>query len=142
MSLQDNYHGSWPARQHRDPEQDDTLFGIVQQVRSVAEDHGIDDAYEQITVMGNDEDHTVASLGDLDRSFYDGIEGIELSYTLADDQELELTYSRSIFDDTLDCRVRGDAALREAIEEATGNLLYGTGLDRLTDIGRSWWRDI
>lgn len=142
MVLRDDYHGSWPARQHRDPGQDDSLFGIVRQVRSVAEEHGIEDAYEQITLMANDETHTVASLEAMDRSFYDGIEDVELSYTLVDDQELELAYSRSIFDDALDCRVRGDVSLREEIEDATGNLLYGTGLDRLTDIGRSWWRDL
>lgn len=116
------------------------LREMVEGLREVAESYGLDEAYEQIEVRGEDETYTLAELDE--RDGLDVIEDLEVNYDLGDERTLECTYSNSVFDDNAFVLVWGDDDLRTEVEDETGHLLYGTGWRRLGDLGRSLWRDL
>jgi hypothetical protein len=116
------------------------LLETVEGLRDVAEQYGLEDAYEQIEVRGEDDAYTLAELDE--RDDHTVIEDVEINYDLGEDRTLECTYSKSVFDDNAFVFVWGDDDLRTEVEDETGHLLYGTGWKRLPDLGRSLWRDL
>lgn len=116
------------------------LIATVEGLRDVAEAYGLEDAYEQIEVRGEDDTYTLEDLDERDEM--DVIEDVEATYDIGEDRTLECTYSRSVFDDNAFIFVWGDDSLRTEVEDKTGHLLYGTGWKRVGDLGRSLWRDL
>jgi len=116
------------------------LLETLEGLRDVAASYGLEEAYEQIQLNGEDDTYTLKELDE--RDGMDVIEEVEVTYDLGDDRALECSYTHSVFDDRATIMVWGDDGLRTDVEDKTGHLLYGLGWRRLGDLGRSVWRDL